>query len=131
MYDRLTNYHGLHNLIWVYTSGGKKDWYPGDDVVDIVGTDACPSDVTDPLGSIWEDLFSQFNGRKLLALTEFGGVPDVERMRRFGVRWAYFDSWGGNLGPKKVSAAELTRLYHEKAVVNQEGVIGAWTARIK
>ena len=120
LYERLTVKHGLHNLIWVYTSGGKKDWYPGDDVVDIVGTDAYPSDVADPLSSIWEELLRQFDGRKMLALTEFGGVPDVERMARFGVRWAYFASWGGDQGPKKVSEKELARLYGEKRVLNKK-----------
>ena len=29
LYDRLTNKHGLHNLIWVYNSPNPK-WYPGD-----------------------------------------------------------------------------------------------------
>ena len=43
MHDRLTNHHGLHNLIWEFTSigvnGDEDDWYPGDDEVDIVGLD--------------------------------------------------------------------------------------------
>jgi mannan endo-1,4-beta-mannosidase len=120
LYDRLTNHHNLHHLIWVYTAGGKQDWYPGDSVVDIVGTDAYPSDGSDPLTGIWETLLAQFNGKKLLALTEFGGVPDVERMQKFGVRWSYFVSWGGDLGPKKVSTEELKRLYSQKAVRNKQ-----------
>ena len=44
LYDRLTKVHKLDNLIWVYTSGGKPEWYPGDDVVDIIGADAYPDD---------------------------------------------------------------------------------------
>ena len=36
MFDRLVNAHGLHNLIWVW-NGQDPAWYPGDDVVDIVG----------------------------------------------------------------------------------------------
>ena len=119
MHARLTEHHGLHNLIWVFTAGGKKDWYPGDDVVDLIGADAYPSDVADPLSSLWEDLLKQYDGRKPLALTEFGGVPDVDRMARFGVRWAYFASWGSELGPKKVSKEELNRLYREKKVINK------------
>ncbi|HEY0868498.1 MAG TPA: glycosyl hydrolase [Fimbriimonas sp.] len=118
MHDRLTNHHGLHNLIWVTSHGLRPDWYPGDDVVDIVGIDAYPSDPTDPLSTTWEELIRQYGGRKMLALTEFGGVPDVERARRFGVRWAYFVSWTGSLGPEKVSKEELLRLYRQKAVEN-------------
>ena len=127
MYDRFVNYHGLHNLIWVYTSGGKKDWYPGDDVVDIVGADAYPSDPADPLSSIWEQLLSQHDGRKMVTLSEYGGVPDVDRMARFGVRWLYFDSWGGELGPKKPSLEQLRRLYKEPRVVNSDGIREAAT----
>ena len=42
LYDQLTNVYGLDNLIWIWTgstSPAAADWYPGDDVVDIVGYD--------------------------------------------------------------------------------------------
>ncbi len=40
MYDRMVNYHGLKNLIWVWTSQqNDQSWYPGDDVVDMIGRD--------------------------------------------------------------------------------------------
>ncbi|MBV9850533.1 MAG: mannan endo-1,4-beta-mannosidase, partial [Armatimonadetes bacterium] len=112
--------HHLHNLIWVDCSGMNPDWYPGDAYVDVVGIDQYPSDVGDPLSSTWETLLRQYDGRKLLALTEFGGVPDVEKMRRFGVRWAYFVSWSGDLGAKKMAKGTLTRIYQSGAVVNSK-----------
>jgi mannan endo-1,4-beta-mannosidase len=94
LFNRLTTYHNLHNLIWVLTNEDP-DWYPGNDVVDIVGVDAYPADPTDALSPNWENLKSQFDGVKLLTLSEFGGVPDVERMHVFGVWWSYFSPWGG------------------------------------
>jgi mannan endo-1,4-beta-mannosidase len=121
MFGRFTNHHSLHNLIWVFTAGSKREWYPGDAYVDVVGADAYPSDIHDPLSDTWEALLAQFDRRKLLALTEFGGVPDVERMKRFGVRWSYFVSWTGDLGPKKVSKDILARLYRSGDVINREG----------
>lgn len=122
MHDRLTHVHHLHNLIWVYsdTQSLSPAWYPGDDVVDIVGVDAYPSDVADPLSSTWETMLAQHGRRKLLALTEFGGVPDVDKMRRYGVRWAYFVSWTGDVGPHKMTADTLKRLYQEPSVITQE-----------
>jgi mannan endo-1,4-beta-mannosidase len=120
MYDRLTDVYHLHNLIWVDCSGLDPAWYPGDDVVDIVGLDAYPSDVTDPLSSAWDTLQAQYGGRKLLALTEFGGVPDVEKMTRYGVHWSYFMSWTGDVGPHKLTPDVLTRLYHAPSVVTQD-----------
>lgn len=117
MRERLTNVHHLHNLIWVYSSGTKPEWYPGDDVVDVVGIDEYPPDVTDPLSSQWDTLQKQYGGRKLVALTEFGGVPDIEKMHRYGVFWAYFASWAGDLGPHKMSPEDLKRLYNEPLVI--------------
>lgn len=125
MHDRLTQVHHLHNLVWVYSSGTKPEWYPGDQYVDVVGVDSYPSDVSDPLSSTWDTLLTQYGGRKLLALTEFGGVPDIAKMRRYGVRWAYFVSWSGSLGPRKMSAADLKRIYREPSVVNQAALTAA------
>jgi mannan endo-1,4-beta-mannosidase len=120
LFERLTNHHHLHNLIWIYTGSANADWYPGDAYVDIIGTDAYPSDPGDPLSGTWDALQRRFEGKKLLALTEFGGVPDVAKMRRFGVRWSYFVSWVGDLGPHKMSMENLKRLYSEPDVVNTE-----------
>ena len=119
MHDRFTRVHHLHNLIWVCSSGVNPGWYPGDDVVDVVGIDEYPSDVGDPLSGVWDTLEAQHAGRKMLALTEFGGVPDVAKMRRYGVYWAYFASWGGDLGPHKMTPADLTRIYNDPHVVTQ------------
>ncbi len=117
LYHRLTDDHQLHNLIWIY-SGEKPDWFPGNDVVDIVGTDAYPKDSGDPLLTQWRALNSRFNGVKLVALTEFGGVPDVERMQAVGVWWAYFASWTGST--KSVPDATIARIYGSPAVVTQD-----------
>ncbi|MEZ0325855.1 MAG: glycosyl hydrolase [Fimbriimonas sp.] len=118
MFDRLTKTHNLHNLIWVFSSGTKPEWYPGDAYVDIVGIDAYPQDWQDPLSGAWETLLRRFDGKKLLAVTEFGGVPDAERMWRFGSRWSYWVSWVGSLGPSKNKPDDLKRIYSSPLVVN-------------
>ncbi len=119
LYSRLTQYHGLHNLIWVLTSEDPA-WYPGDDVVDIVGVDAYPTDKGDPLSANWETLKARFNGKKLIALTEFGGVPDVPKMHQFGVWFAYFLPWTGSLGPTGMPAETVVRVYQSTNVVTLE-----------
>jgi mannan endo-1,4-beta-mannosidase len=115
LYQRLTVYHGLHNLIWVLTSEDPA-WYPGDDVVDVVGVDAYPTDKSDTLSGKWQTLLARFNGKKLLALTEFGGVPDIEKMQRFGVWWSWFAPWTGTLGPPGMPAPTVIRIYQSPAV---------------
>ena len=118
MYDRLTQKHDLHNLIWVYTTAGNADWYPGDDVVDVIGADAYSADYRDPLTGLWDDLNAQYGGRKLITLSEVGKVPDVAKMRRLGVKWSYFNSWTGDLGPKGVPASTLKIYYNAPGVMN-------------
>jgi len=118
LYDRLTRVDGLHNLIWVYTGTANPDWYPGDDVVDIIGIDEYPADVRDPLSAEWDDVQARFGGRKLVALSEFGGAPELAGARRLGVTWAYFVSWNKDLGPMKMERPALTRIYNDPRVIN-------------
>jgi mannan endo-1,4-beta-mannosidase len=115
LYNRLTTYHNLHNLIWVLTNEDPT-WHPGNDVVDVIGVDAYPADPSDVLSSNWQALKSQFDGVKLLALTEFGGVPDIERMQFFGVYWAYFSCWSGSF-IESAPPATVTRIYQSPAVI--------------
>lgn len=126
MFNRFTNTHKLHNLIWVYTSAGNMNWYPGDDVVDIVGTDSYPQ-AGDSLSGLWEDLRGKFDGKKMLALTEIGGAPDIEKMRYYDVRWAYFMSWeGSEVGPTSVPKEMLAKTYRSPLVVNQDQLAPLW-----
>jgi hypothetical protein len=96
MHDRLTNHHELHNLIWEFTSSAAKtghlNWYPGDDVVDMIGLDV----YTDPASSMsgeWYDILAHYNGRKLIALSESGTLPNANLMELYGIAWNYFSLW--------------------------------------
>lgn len=118
MYERMTQHHQLHNLIWVWNSIDPA-WYPGDDVVDIIGVDAYTA-ISDPLAGPWRNLQERLTGKKLLAITEFGKVPDVPRMHRYGAWWSYFVSWSGELGPKGMAKEEVQRIYRHPRVLNRE-----------
>ena len=117
LYDRLTKTDGIHNLLWVYTSGGDPAWYPGDAYVDVVGIDAYPKDLRDPEGQLWETLRKQIGDRKVLTISEFGGVPDIPRMQRMGEFWSYAVSWSDQEGPKKNSPEELKRILASPGVL--------------
>jgi mannan endo-1,4-beta-mannosidase len=97
MYDRMVNYHGLNNLIWVWTyQSSDEDWYPGDEYVDIVGTDIYR---TGDHGS-WIADFNQMNllydGGKMLTLSECGSFPDPDNLVNYNAAWAYFMPWYGD-----------------------------------
>src|SRR3990170_1687207 len=99
MHDRLTNVHDLHNLSWVFTTSpadeGHLDWYPGDDVVDIVSLDV----YTDPSSSMsgqWLDVLDQYDDRKMIALSETGTLPNANLLRERGIEWSWFSPWSVN-----------------------------------
>jgi mannan endo-1,4-beta-mannosidase len=117
LHDRLTNHHNLHDLIWVWTSGGDMSWYPGDEYVDIIGVDSYPDSINDPLSEIWEKLNRNFAGQKLVALSEIGEVPDIQRMRRFGVHWSYFAMWHGYLS--RGGDEYVKRVYTGEGAINR------------
>lgn len=119
LFRRLTDHHGLNNLIWVYDSFDP-EWYPGDEYVDIVGVDAYPEDRSDPLSGEWESLIGHFDGRKMLGVTEIGGVPDVAKMHRHGAPWLCFVTWTGRLGPQSMSDQELIARYTNPLVITRD-----------
>jgi len=60
LYDKFTNEYGLNNLIWVWTSYTYETsaaWYPGDDVVDIIGYDKYNAKDGKPNGSAISSTF--------------------------------------------------------------------------
>jgi mannan endo-1,4-beta-mannosidase len=127
LFTRLTKHHQLHNLIWVLTSEDPA-WYPGDDVVDIIGVDAYPADRRSLLADNWRQLQKQYNGRKLIALTEFGGVPNIEEMQKQGIWFSFFISWTdqnrAKLGPMTEDPLYLAKIYQSTSVVTLDEWIG-------
>lgn len=100
MFDRLVNYHGLKNLIWVWTTDAAPDnleWYPGDEYVDILGADiyAADGDFSSQLLT-YDAIKEKFGGRKLVTLSENGPVPDPERLMADGAHWSWFMPWYGS-----------------------------------
>ncbi|EDY81847.1 Glycosyl hydrolase family 26 [Verrucomicrobiia bacterium DG1235] len=123
LYDRLTDYHGIHNLIWVQTIENL-EWYAGDEYVDLLGVDAYPEDPRDPQTSIWKRFIDRFDGEKMISLSEFGRVPDVPTMHRLGVWFSYFMSWSGDLGAAGMpDQAELIRIYTSSGVVTFDELV--------
>lgn len=95
MYDYFTNVKGLHNLIWVW-NGQNEDWYPGDDVVDIMGTDIYQENhraQKKEFDKTFEMSDSPYEKEIMVALTECGAIPDPDEMQRDDVYWLYFMVW--------------------------------------
>ena len=100
LYDKLTNEYGLDNLIWVwtgYTSPASAEWYPGDDVVDIIGYDKYNAVDGKPnlssIGSTFYSLVKGTNGQKMVAMTENDSIPSLENLVNDKAAWLWFCPW--------------------------------------
>ena len=93
LYDRLQNYHHLHNLIWVWSTP-ETDWYPGNDKVDIVGYDSYPGVYNyGNQKNAFDILYNLTGGNKLVAMSENGPIPNPDDCLDLDAPWSYFMSW--------------------------------------
>lgn len=91
MYDRMVNYHGLTNLIWIYNSGDSKKWYPGDEYVDVVAFDFYNKSLSEMRW--WYNFFHENFPDKLYAISEFGSIPKVSEFWNDGQYWSFLIPW--------------------------------------
>ncbi len=127
MYDRLVNHHGLNNLIWVW-NGQDKEWYPGDEYVDIIGEDIYPGErVYTPQTSKYLEVLEYTDARKMVILSENGCLFDPDLAIRDGSMWGSFSTWGGEFVTKNSQLLLLSEQYTEedmlKKVYGHEHVI--------
>jgi mannan endo-1,4-beta-mannosidase len=96
MFDRLVKFHKLNNLLWVYGPNevtpphvdSYSAYYPGDDVVDVLGTDVYHTNFAkeqyDQLLAVAKD--------KPIAIAESGSVPSPDVLKE-QPRWVWFMYW--------------------------------------
>ncbi|MES2732950.1 MAG: glycosyl hydrolase, partial [Bacteroidota bacterium] len=119
MHDRLTNFHQLHNLIWVYTGSLTADWYPGDQYVDAVGLDMYSPHEYDIMSANWDNALIDISSKKLLSLSESGTLPSANSIRTYANWWSWFAMWGGSyLTDRPVN--ELKALYADVDVITRD-----------
>lgn len=110
LYEKLTNEYGLNNLIWVW-NGQDKDWYPGDEYVDIIGEDIYPGEkVYTAQTSKYLEVLDYTDAKKMIVLSENGCLFDPDLAIRDGAMWGYFGTWGGEF----VSTSQELYLYSEQ-----------------
>lgn len=126
MYDRLTNHHGLNNLIWVWNSVDPS-WYPGNNMVDIVSADVYPSPGDhNPQAPLYQQLKTLCGDTKLIALTECGVIPDPNQMRSRDIRWAWWVTWNGEFirNGRHNSRSFLQNTYASSSVLTLREISG-------
>ena len=127
LWNRLTT-RGLHNLIWVWNAP-HPDWYPGDAVVDIAGDDIyADAGNYGSLALSYQYAARLAGGRKMVALTENGAIPDPDRLIADDARWLWFMPWwgGGATFGRSNSPDHVAHVYHHPYVLTRED-LPRWT----
>jgi mannan endo-1,4-beta-mannosidase len=97
MYDRMVNYHGLKNLIWVWTREPNDNaWYPGDEFVDIVGRDIYKTGDHSSQIAEFNSMNSLYSTKKMITLSECGSIPDADNLQKDAAAWSWFMPWYGD-----------------------------------
>lgn len=121
LYDRLTNYHHINNLIWVLNALGK-DYYPGDDCVDIVSADQYPPAYCyGPLTCV-HNLIVSDSQDKPAALGETGTFPSPDLIFATKTPWLWFVTWcGGFIDSENHTKHDFVReVYNHPRVITLE-----------
>ena len=94
MYDRYTRVHGLNNLIWVLgysdAPGELAPWYPGDDVVDILGGDSYKGGAQ---GDLYRKCAAIAPAGMPICYHENGEIPTRAQMTQENAPWVWFMTW--------------------------------------
>ncbi len=106
-YDTLTNKYDLHNIIWEWNSyayESSRDWYPGDEYVDLVAYDKynCTDWSTgspvlshndSAISGTFYNLVEKYEGKKMVAMAENDSIPTLENLLAEKAGWLYFCPW--------------------------------------
>lgn len=126
VYDRMTNYHYLNNLIWVW-NGESYSYYPGDDTVDILSDDIY--NITGVSGNTRMMNTVCFSIKtKAAALSECAVVPSPDVLLRDNSRWLWFALWRGDfiinpdgtLNEQYTTKEELNYAYNHELFVTRD-----------
>jgi mannan endo-1,4-beta-mannosidase len=92
MHEYLTNVKQLNNLIWVWNADNTA-WLPNPDTVDIVGRDLYSNTYASQKKEF--DIASAMipSGKRIIALTENGKIPDPDECIKDEAMWSWFMTW--------------------------------------
>lgn len=133
LYTTLTEKYDLHNIIWEFNSydyESSPDWYPGDDMVDIVaydkynvennrgdGKSSGPNLIA--ISGKFDSLYNLTDGGKMVSMAENDTIPATDNMIVEDAYWLYVCPWydggedGGTafLGDAYQDKDEFTKFY--------------------
>ena len=120
LYTRMTEYHHLNNLLWVW-NGQSSSFLVDSSMYDIAALDLyVEKDQT--YGSRYEQYVALRNmsAGKILAISECSNVPDMNAMFRDNAVWSYFGLWYAPYLGEYTDNNTLMEFYNSEAALTRE-----------
>ncbi len=133
IYDEMVNVKGVHNVIWVWNAGEyDQDWTPGDTYYDVVSADIYNNSFDYSSNYVLFDKLKVLTGgKKMIALSENGPIPDIDKEFEEEAVWSWwmpwYHTWGGNF-VNQTSKEEWTKCMNDSRVVTLEDLSAGWDA---
>lgn len=122
-YNYLTTTKGLNNLIWVWSAAENElpnaGWYPGDQYVDITGTDTYTGNSNT---ANWLNHYNKHKSiapKKPVALTETDYIPDPAQLQSGGNKMMWFLPWYGEYVDRN-SQSYISQVYNSSYVITAD-----------
>lgn len=133
IYDEMVSVKGVHNVIWVWNPDPRDaDWNPGDEYYDVVSADIYNNNYDYSSNYVtFDKLKALTEGKKLVALSENGPIPDIDRQSEEGAMWSWwmpwYQSWNGGF-VDKTSSTEWQHCMNDPRVVTLDDMKNvAWS----
>ena len=125
LFHYFTERHELNNLLWVWASDrpwpGVEEFYPGDDYVDVLGSDIYPvKDHPEIYRQEWYERMVDLAKNKPLALSEFSVLPSDETLKK-QPRWVWMMAWA-DLLLQTNTKEEILRIFSSPKTLTRENL---------
>ena len=129
----MVNKKGVHNVIWVWNADPSDvEWDPGFEYYDVVSADIYNPDFDYSSNSpTFYNLQKLTQGKKIIALSENGPIPDIEKEVDEEAIWSWwmpwYQTWNGGF-VNKTSTQEWRKCMNDPRVITLEDLTGGWEA---
>ena len=134
--DEMVNVKGVHNVIWVWNPCNVEDadWNPGETYYDVVSIDIYNADFDYSSNYVaFDKLKTLTAGKKIIALSENGPIPDIDKEFEEDAVWSWwmpwYQTWGGNF-VDKTSKEEWTKCMNDDRIITLEDLSAGWPTAI-
>lgn len=133
IYDEMTSVKGVHNIIWVWNAAeNDEDWNPGEAYYDVVSADIYNKAYDYSSCYATFDKLKMLTGaKKLIALSENGPIPDIDKEVEDGAVWSWwmpwYQTWDGNY-VNQTSKEQWVKCMGDARVITLEDLSAGWEA---